>query len=58
MAIAAAEAGATVVRRRFGQAMGRIWKGSTDFATDADVESERAILTVLRRERPEVEQPR
>ncbi len=53
VAISAAEAGAAVVRRRFGTAMGRVEKGLLDFATDADVESEQAMIAVLRQERPE-----
>ena len=53
IAIAAADAGAAVVRSRFRTPMGRIDKGSNDFATDADVESERAIIAVIQRERPE-----
>lgn len=52
VALAAARAGAAVVRRRFGTAMDRIQKGPTDFATDVDVESERAMIDVLRAERP------
>jgi myo-inositol-1(or 4)-monophosphatase len=52
VAIAAAEAGAAVVRRGFGTALQRLDKGRGDFATNVDVEAERAMLAVLRRERP------
>jgi myo-inositol-1(or 4)-monophosphatase len=53
VAIAVAQQGAAVVRRRFGASLSRIDKGAGDFATDADVEAERAMLAVLRRERSE-----
>jgi myo-inositol-1(or 4)-monophosphatase len=52
VAIAAAEAGAAVVRARFGTALTRLEKSAMDFATDADVEAENAILSVLRAGRP------
>ncbi len=52
VAIAAAEAGAAVVRARFGTPLARIEKAPMDFATDADVSAEQAILAVLRAERP------
>ncbi len=52
VAIAAVEAGAAVVRRRFGTAMGRVEKGQLDFATDADLESERVMTAFLREKRP------
>ncbi|MFF5292118.1 inositol monophosphatase family protein [Paractinoplanes globisporus] len=52
LAIAAAEAGAAVVRRAFGAPLDRFDKGAGDFATAADIEAENAILDVLRRERP------
>jgi myo-inositol-1(or 4)-monophosphatase len=52
VAIAAVEAGAAVVRARFGTALARIEKAPMDFATDADVGAERAILDVLRSARP------
>jgi myo-inositol-1(or 4)-monophosphatase len=47
-AIAAASAGAAVVRSRFGARHTRVDKGSGDFATEADLAAERAILEVLR----------
>ena len=52
VAIAAAEAGAAVVRARFGTALSRIEKSPMDFATAADLEAEQAILDVLRAARP------
>jgi myo-inositol-1(or 4)-monophosphatase len=52
LAIAVVEVGAAIVRRRFGAALGRREKGPGDFATDADVEAERAMLALLRAERP------
>jgi myo-inositol-1(or 4)-monophosphatase len=52
VAIAAAQAGAAVVRARFGTALERIDKSALDFATAADIEAEQAILDVLRAERP------
>jgi len=53
VAIAAAEAGAAVVRRWFGGALQHVDKGAGDFATTADLEAEDAILSVLRGQRPE-----
>ena len=52
VAIAAVQAGAAVVRARFGTALERLDKGGGDFATGADLESERAMLAILHRERP------
>jgi myo-inositol-1(or 4)-monophosphatase len=52
LAVAAAEAGAAVVRARFGQPLERYAKSGNDFATAADIEAEKAILDVLRAERP------
>jgi myo-inositol-1(or 4)-monophosphatase len=52
-AIAVAEEGAAVVRRRFGTTLQRLDKGVGDFATNADIEAEKAMLAVLHRERPE-----
>lgn len=52
LAIAAAEAGAAVVRARFGQPLQLHAKSGRDFATAADLESEKAILDVLRSARP------
>jgi len=52
VALAVARAGAVIVSRRFGTALRRVDKSAGDFATDADHEAERAMLAVLRRERP------
>ena len=52
LAIAAAEAGAAVVRARYGSTLARFEKGAGDFATAADIEAEGAILDVLRLARP------
>jgi myo-inositol-1(or 4)-monophosphatase len=54
VALAAVEAGAAVVRRCFGSALQRLEKGGGDFATSADVEAERAMVGLVRRERPDV----
>ena len=53
VAIAVADAGAAVVRRCFGTTLQRLEKGAGDFATNADIEAEHAMLAVLHRERPE-----
>jgi len=53
LAVAAAEAGAWVVRAKFGGARTRHAKAPGDFATEADVSAERAILDVLRKARPD-----
>ncbi|MFI9025322.1 inositol monophosphatase family protein [Streptomyces sp. NPDC053560] len=53
VAIAGARAGADVVRNMYGQRLNRIDKGAGDFATDADVEAEKAILGVIRAARPD-----
>jgi myo-inositol-1(or 4)-monophosphatase len=53
IAIAAARAGADVVRRMFGSRLARIDKGAGDFATAADVAAEKAILDVIRAARPD-----
>jgi myo-inositol-1(or 4)-monophosphatase len=53
VAIAAAEAGAAVVRSKYGTRLTRIAKTALDFATDADIEAEAAIMTVLRAARPD-----
>lgn len=53
VAIAAALAGAQAVHTRYGQRHTRIDKGAGDFATDADVAAEEAILGVIRAARPE-----
>jgi myo-inositol-1(or 4)-monophosphatase len=53
LAIAAAQAGCDVVRARFGASLARFDKSAFDFATEADIESENAILDVLRVARPD-----
>ena len=52
LAVAAANAGAAVVRAHYGRPLDRFAKGGTDFATVADLEAERAILEVIRAARP------
>ncbi|MCY1143472.1 inositol monophosphatase family protein [Actinoplanes sp. Pm04-4] len=52
LALAAAEAGAAVVLERYGTELARFDKGRGDFATEADVHAEEAILEVLRAARP------
>ena len=52
VAIALVSAAAAIVRSRYGGNLGRVDKGAGDFATDADVEAERAMLEILRRSRP------
>ncbi|MFU8854723.1 inositol monophosphatase family protein [Micromonospora sp. SL1-18] len=53
VAIAAAQAGAAVVRSRYGAPLARVEKSGGDFATAADLEAEQAILDVLRAARPD-----
>ena len=53
LAVAAVTAGAAVVLQRFGGGFARIDKGGGDFATEADLAAERAILDVLRAARPD-----
>jgi myo-inositol-1(or 4)-monophosphatase len=52
VAVAAAEAGAAVVRARYGASLARLEKAQGDFATAADIEAETAIINVLRSARP------
>ncbi|THV24517.1 inositol monophosphatase family protein [Glycomyces paridis] len=52
LAVAAASAGAEVVRARFAGPLARFEKGPGDFATDADLAAEAAVLEVLRAGRP------
>ncbi|GLZ80304.1 phosphatase [Actinorhabdospora filicis] len=52
VALAAATAGAAVVRDMYGTRLDRVDKGGGDFATAADLAAEQAILDVIRRERP------
>ena len=53
VAVAAARAGAQVVRDMCGGPLARIDKGAGDFATAADLQAEKAILDVLRAARPD-----
>jgi myo-inositol-1(or 4)-monophosphatase len=53
VATAVADAGAAVVRRRFGTMLQRLEKGAGDFTTNADIEAENAMRALLHRERPE-----
>lgn len=52
LAIAAAHAGAEVVRTRFGGPLTRTEKGAGDLVTDVDFDAEKAILEVLVAHRP------
>jgi myo-inositol-1(or 4)-monophosphatase len=53
LVIAAAQAGAGVVRSMYGTALARTEKSAGDFATAADVEAEQAVIGVLRSARPD-----
>lgn len=53
VAVAATEAGADVVRRAYGRALTKHAKSAADFATNADIDAERAILDVITAARPE-----
>lgn len=53
LAIRAAEAGSAVARQLYGGQLERFAKSDNDFATEADVAAERAIMAVLRDARPE-----
>ncbi|MFJ9137570.1 inositol monophosphatase family protein [Streptomyces sp. NPDC102256] len=53
VAIAAAHAGADVVRALYGRQLFRVDKGGGDFATAADIEAEKSILGVIRAARPD-----
>ncbi|GAA2566870.1 inositol monophosphatase family protein [Winogradskya consettensis] len=52
LVVAAAAAGAAVVRARYGTEMGRVSKAAGDFATAADLEAERVIVDMIRAARP------
>ncbi|MEU9479796.1 inositol monophosphatase family protein [Streptomyces sp. NPDC048191] len=52
-AVTAAQAGATVVRDLYGSRLERYDKSAGDFATEADLAAERAVLDVLRAARPD-----
>ncbi|MGW0077347.1 inositol monophosphatase family protein [Streptomyces cellulosae] len=53
VALAAARAGADVVRGMYGRRLGRMDKGDGDFATEADVAAEKAIFEVIHAARPD-----
>ena len=53
VALAAAEAGAALVRTRYRTSVERDRKIGSDFATDADLEAETAIRQVLTHHRPD-----
>jgi myo-inositol-1(or 4)-monophosphatase len=53
LALAAAQAGAALVRSRYAGALTRIAKSPIDFATDVDLASEATILGVLKAARPD-----
>lgn len=53
VALAAARAGAEVVRAHYGTAVTRHAKSATDFATDADLDAETAIRGLLTEHRPD-----
>lgn len=52
LAIAAAQAGAAIVRARYGAELARIEKSAGDFATAADLEAEQVIRDLLHVARP------
>ncbi len=52
VALAAAQAGARIVRAAYGSQVTRHAKSDSDFATDADLNAERAILGVIEAARP------
>ncbi|GGW71073.1 phosphatase [Streptomyces lucensis JCM 4490] len=52
LAVRAARAGAAVVRELYGGRLARYEKSAGDFATEADLAAERAVLDVLREARP------
>jgi myo-inositol-1(or 4)-monophosphatase len=52
VAVAAALAGAAVVRAMFGSALARFDKSGGDFATAADLAAEKAVTEVIRADRP------
>lgn len=53
LARTAAEAGASVVRARYGTSHQRITKSPSDFATDVDVAAEQLIVEVVQSRRPD-----
>jgi myo-inositol-1(or 4)-monophosphatase len=53
VALSAAKAGANVVRAAYGSEVGRHVKTGLDFATDADLDAERAMFEVIAASRPD-----
>ncbi|MGC5021041.1 inositol monophosphatase family protein [Micromonospora sp. DT47] len=53
LVVTAAQAGADVVRARYGTSLTRFEKSDGDFATIADIEAEKAVIEVLRTARPD-----
>jgi myo-inositol-1(or 4)-monophosphatase len=53
VAIAAAGAGAEVLRQRYGSSLVRHPKAGNDFATDADIAAEIAVRNIVREARPD-----
>ncbi|MEV0807176.1 inositol monophosphatase family protein [Micromonospora sp. NPDC050200] len=53
LAVAAAQAGAVVVRNMYGTSLSRIEKAAGDFATAADIEAEKIIIDMLGSARPD-----
>ncbi|MFF3438460.1 inositol monophosphatase family protein [Streptosporangium sp. NPDC002721] len=53
VALAAAGAGAAVVRAMYGAPLERFAKTATDFATSADIDAENAVIGVIRAARPD-----
>ncbi len=52
LAVVAARAGSAVLKSMYGARLDQRFKSATDFATDADVAAEEAILNVIRQARP------
>jgi len=53
LAITAAAAGAEALRRRYGADLTRFAKSATDFATEADLDAEKAVREVIGAARPD-----
>ncbi len=53
LAIAAAAAGAVVVRERYGTPLTRFAKSGIDFATEVDIETEQVVKATIRAARPD-----
>ncbi|GEP37564.1 phosphatase [Nocardioides psychrotolerans] len=53
LAISAAQAGAEIIRARYGAPVVKTFKSERDFATGVDLEAERAIQQAIARDRPD-----